>query len=217
MHYGQTTLKGLFYFVRHGKSIFNSGKERYSGITDCDLTEKGIEQARATGLYFKDEKIQSIYTSPMKRAVATAEQIQSFTAAKIHTDPRLREISYGEWEGLTRNEIHRNRYDEYAAYEKDPVRNLPPGGESPRQVLKQVKSFWKYLCLLNKNHDLSPVVIVTHNTAVRILLGHLSGTSLGKYRQRKIDNCSITKISIDVEKNTIILFENYTKHLSGIP
>lgn len=211
---GQDAGSKCCYIIRHGESADNAGGDRYSGITECLLTEKGVAQARAVGRYLQDKGIQRIYASPMKRTVTTAREIQALAGGHLVIDPRLREIDYGEWEGLTRKEVFQKWPDRYNAYKENPVLNIPPGGESPQSVLDRILDFWNELQSSPATQNLDRIVIVTHNAAIRILISSLMKSPLEGYRERRVDNCSVYKAVCTRDGSTSVLQENYTDHLA---
>ncbi len=120
----------IAYFVRHGETDWNKQK-RFQGREDIPLNESGVRQARELGeSYFKDKKILAIFTSPLKRAVMTGEEISkacsksALTPGKIPVivDNRLIERDLGDMSGLTQQERH-------ALREKGPIQNMEPLGE----------------------------------------------------------------------------------------
>jgi len=202
-----------WFIVRHGESTDNEGGDRYSGITECPLTENGLGQADGVGRSLQSEGIQKIICSPMKRAVATARKIQSLTGGQLVIDQRLREIDYGEWEGLTRKEVFNKWPELYSKYKHDPVTNIPPAGESPMRVLERVQDFWQEVQHSPSMKGISKVIVVSHNAVARILLTHLTDTPLSQYRERRIDNASISKVMIDDLGKASVVYENCTDHL----
>ena len=87
------------YFIRHGQTDWNIVK-RLQGATDIPLNENGEELARRTGEGMKDIPFDLIYTSPLKRAFRTAELVRGNRDIPIISDDRLREICFGDYEGL---------------------------------------------------------------------------------------------------------------------
>mgnify|MGYP005787675381 FL=1 len=89
--------------TRHGQTDWNAlGK--LQGQTDIELNNIGRQQAKETGKLIKDENIDLIITSPLKRAVETAKIINTNFKVNIVEDDRLMERKYGESEGLTKDE-----------------------------------------------------------------------------------------------------------------
>ena len=86
------------YIIRHGETSWNV-QRRLQGASDTDLNENGITLAKRTGEALKEIPFDLCFTSPLKRAKMTAELILAGRNIPIYDDERLREISFGEWEG----------------------------------------------------------------------------------------------------------------------
>ena len=115
--------------VRHGETIWNE-EQRYQGASDPPLSERGELQARRLAARLASESIGLIYSSDSTRALQTADQIAAHHGRQVRADPRLREMDFGDWEGLTYSEI-RERYPQaLARWQGDPLATSPPGGES---------------------------------------------------------------------------------------
>ncbi len=106
---------------------------------DLPLTSFGRREAEILGRRLKGIRIDRIISSPMKRAVETAEAIAA--GKLIETDARLREMDYGRWEGLTHTEIDARDPELRARWEHDPAATHPPGGECGDDVATRVRSF----------------------------------------------------------------------------
>jgi len=204
----------VVFVVRHGESVDNASGDRYSGITDSPLTERGLRQAEDVGRALQKEGIDRIYTSPMKRAVMFARVIQSKTGGMLIIDRRLRELDYGDWEGLTHQEVFERWPKLYTAYKQDPIKNRPPNSEDPREAAERILSLWSDILRSMSHENFHRVVLVTHNSIAKILLCSILGEPLSRYRERRIDNASITKIAIDKFGKAHIEYENKTDHLS---
>ena len=90
--------------IRHGETLSNKEK-RIQGISDVELSTVGIEQAHLLALSLKDHPIKAIHTSPLKRAMQTAEIINEFHRKELHTHGVLMEMDYGVFEGVTFKKI----------------------------------------------------------------------------------------------------------------
>ena len=92
------------YIVRHGETLWNREK-RLQGREDIELSEKGREVARLTGEALMNTRIDKIFSSPLKRAYETACLIRNGRDIEIETDDRLRELSFGHFEGQNFSEL----------------------------------------------------------------------------------------------------------------
>lgn len=154
--------------IRHG-SAGPANKGRYIGSTDAPLGGEGEDQARALRSVLPPLPFRC-FASPMARTMATARLAlgiagQAETAA-IETDPRLREVDFGEWEGLTFAEISARWPEEVRAWARlDPGFSFP-GGESVAGFNKRVDSVGRELAALPGD----TVLVFTHGGVVRRLL-----------------------------------------------
>ena len=127
------------FLVRHGQVASNRDL-RYVGSRDETLTELGRRQAEALAALLAAVRIDAVLSSPLARALATAEAIAAAAGLDVARDERLREQSFGSWEGLSRDEV-RARSDADRAllesWERD-AEIAPPGGESLASVQRRV-------------------------------------------------------------------------------
>ena len=170
---------GLFYFVRHGETEWNA-EGRFCGRTDVPLSEAGRRQARLLGLRVKPLRVIALYSSPLRRALETARIIGEVTGRESVVDPRLAELNYGAWEGLTLEEIKGSGPAIYEAWDQDPGSLAPPEGESGEQLIQRVVPF---MAEVAQKHAGGNVMVVCHKTVCRLLASHIMGVPLREYRQ----------------------------------
>ena len=123
--------------VRHGVTLWNK-EGRYQGQTDIPLSDEGISQAEAVGRRLAGEPVCRVYSSDLARARMTASIIARHHDIEVKTDRRLREMYFGEWEGLTFDEIGKKWPGLRDKWLKDPVNLRPPGGESASDLISRV-------------------------------------------------------------------------------
>ncbi|MDO8687732.1 MAG: histidine phosphatase family protein, partial [Dehalococcoidales bacterium] len=165
--------------VRHGLTKFNSTR-RLAGSSDVELSAEGQRQVERLRDRLVNEKIDAVYCSDLKRALVTAEVISAGRAVNIITCSELREINYGDTEGLTFDEISQ-RYPELA----QAIRNFSlelvfPGGESFEGFIRRTITF---LDKLEKHEPSSTILVVSHSGALRVLLCDLLGIDQNHWRQ----------------------------------
>jgi alpha-ribazole phosphatase len=193
------------YLVRHGETQWVA-EDRFTGISDIELTGTGQMQAARVAKYLHAVPITAIYSSPLKRCRTTA-QIINTQHLSIQVDDRLREINYGVWEGMQREDIKRQYAQEFSDWGRDPAHLAPARGETGVAVLERVSACWREL---QERHGQETIVIVAHKTVNRILLCWLLGISIQDYRRRiGQDACGINIIQLG-EYGPLVQKMNYT-------
>ena len=158
-------MKTKVILVRHGQSLGNA-KRVLLGHTDLDLSELGFRQAEATAEALKDEKIDVVYSSDLKRAMSTARPHAELRGMEVVGDEGLREVKLGAWE----NRSVENIIEEYgeSAYNVDWLGNFGsftfPGGDS---TMGRAKIFYDRLEQLCKKHEGETLLIASHAAALR--------------------------------------------------
>jgi broad specificity phosphatase PhoE len=174
--------------VRHGETELKSS-ERLWGSTDVKLDALGLRQAERLSDRLAGEKIDCIYSSNLQRALVTAKTIASKHQLEVITCAELREIDFGEMEGLTLDEVNR-LYPEVVKLRKQRSPKLKyPGGESFVEFGKRVG---KFLDRLEKHTDEETVLIVAHNGVLRVLLCQLLNLGLEHLWQFPLDLASLS-------------------------
>ena len=197
-----------FLLVRHGQTRANADKY-VGGSTDDPLTETGHEQARRVADRLSDSMPEAIYTSPLKRALQTAAHIGSATGVSPQVVDSLAEWDAGDWEKL--------RYSEIPAQPGFKFEHLqdpdwaPPGGESLGSVQDRVVETVQQLA---DQHPGDNVIIVSHGTALGLLLAKLFHSNTGAWTQYRLENCSLSELTF-CEQPELVL-SNQTDHLKGI-
>ena len=194
--------------VRHGISEFNAAR-RFAGYSDVEMSSAGYEQAEKLRDRLAGEKIDAVYSSDLKRASETAAIISSGHEMDIATCSELREVNYGDIEGLTYDEISR-LYPEVA----ETVANFNlrldfPGGESFKEFITRVS---KFLGKLKKHSPSQTLLVVSHSGPLRVLICRLLGIDLSYWWQIRFDNASLSIVKIH-PRGAVINLLNDTSHL----
>jgi broad specificity phosphatase PhoE len=161
--------------VRHGQTEWNR-EQRFRGRTDVDLDETGRAQAVACARAIAARWTPSaVFSSPLSRAVHTAEPIADRCGLPVQTLAGLTDIDYGEWHGLTREEARAGWPELTEAWFRTPGRVAPPGGESLQAVQGRLLESVK---LLAGKHPDGTVAAVGHEVVNRVLLLAALGADL---------------------------------------
>ena len=181
------------YLLRHSETTYNADGNRYCGRTDATLTNKGIKQATNVFNKLKDEKFDAVYSSPLSRALITA---QIATESKdVQTDERIIEVDFGAWEGKTREEFINEAPPLWEAWVNDPAKAKAGGtGETGDQVIERVNAFFDEML---KKHENQTIVVVAHNGINRLYMAHKLGMELKNYRRIFQENSAITFFELD--------------------
>ncbi len=175
--------------VRHGDTELNSNR-RFQGYSNVELNADGCWQAKKLRDRLAAEKMDVIYSSDLRRALATAQTVASRHQLEVAPCAELREVNFGNLEGLTYDEIGR-LYPEVAKLWEARSRRLKfPGGESLSEFYKRVG---KFLGRLEKLAPEQTILIVAHSGPLRILMCYLLGIELWHWRQFRLD---VTSLSI---------------------
>lgn len=116
--------------VRHGETSYNK-EHRYQGNKDIPLNETGIKQAELLAQSLKDVPIDIFISSPLQRAYVTTQKVAEMHGMNIeYTDPRLKEIDFGDWTGQYIDDLQKNYPEQFAVWKKKPWLTIMPNGES---------------------------------------------------------------------------------------
>jgi alpha-ribazole phosphatase len=200
----------LFYFLRHGETVWNA-EGLLCGSTDVPLSEAGWQQGRLLAQRLKSIPVEALYSSPMVRTRETARLIGEATGREPEMDDRLVELNYGAWEGRTYEEIKRTDPVTLSAWQADPGRAAPPGGESGEQLIQRVTPF---LDAIVSRYTHGNVVVVSHKTVCRLVICHALGLPLSEYRRRLAMENAAMNILQPWEGGWRLILLNDTSHLS---
>ena len=192
--------------VRHGETSWNRQK-RLQGQKDIPISKIGLKQAKVLAKRLGNKKIDVIYTSRLKRAIKTAEEIKKFHKnAKLIKEKALNEMSWGIWEGLKMDYIKRKYRELYKKREKDKFNFRIPNGESPIILKNRIR---KIISKIIKKSEDKTVLIVGHGGVNRTILGILLKWSNKKILSVRLQNASITILNIKNSKARMYLFNSY--------
>jgi len=193
------------YLLRHGETDWNQ-KSIFQGQTDIDLNQSGQNDARKAVEIFKDLKLNQIYSSDLKRAQNTAIMISEDKNMEIKVDKQLREISFGDWEGLKFKEIKDQFPKMIVDWQKDPLHYSPPAGENLIDFKKRIVNFFKKMIQKNKGDK---ILVVTHGGVIKVYLTAILSIDPKNFWQFQIDNGSLTEIKF-YDEDIILSKLNFT-------
>jgi len=154
------------YLVRHGTTDWNK-EEIFRGRLDCKLNETGQAEARALAEYFTDIPLQAIYSSPLSRAMETAQAVAEAKALQVVPHPEFIDIDFGEWQGLPLKEV-REKYSElYRLWRERPEAIHFPGGENLARVRARA---WEGLQKVVRENPDKTALILSHRVVTKVLI-----------------------------------------------
>ena len=158
------------YLTRHGETEWNT-ENRLQGWKDSPLTESGVKNASLLGERLKNVEFQKVYTSPSKRALTTTKLICSQKDYPIEIYDELREISFGKWEGKSREEIQQDYFQEYDNFWFRPHEydHSPHQGEGIDEFLKRIRFIMTHIIEANQEGN---ILIVTHGATVKAIMSY---------------------------------------------
>lgn len=192
--------------ARHGQTVWNAGR-RFQGGSDVALSDVGRAQAEALGRAVRGYRVAAAYVSPMRRALETAEIALQGTAIPVVPLPELRELSLGEWEGLTVDEIRGRDGDPYLAWLRAPHDCPPPGGEPLPDVCARMLRAVEQIGARHPNGD--DVLVIAHGGVISVYACHLLGMPFNALWRLRVDNCSLT-----IARPPRVVTVNDTTHLA---
>lgn len=183
----------VLYIVRHGETDWNV-EHRYLGSTDLPLNERGLEQAAALADRFRDIPLAAVYASDLSRSYQTAEIIGRPHGLQVSVLPELRELSFGDWEGLSESEIaERYGVDFYRNWKEDPGVIPIPRGESLDNLLtRSLAGIEK----IKACHPQERVLLVTHGGNMMALGCHFNEEPLSRFWDYFPDNSAVYTLTM---------------------
>lgn len=183
------------YIIRHGKTAWNVDRLLQGG-TDIELNKDGRDLAIKTGEGLKDIHFDKIYSSPLKRALETAELIRGDRDIPIETDNRLREISFGSREGERSMAVKDDPNDPFYFFFHAPEKYNPLDGESFQSVMERTKSFLTEVVEPLKN-EYERIMIVGHGAMNKGLMCHILNHGVEDYWSGELQkNCAFTIVEL---------------------
>jgi broad specificity phosphatase PhoE len=170
----------IIYFLRHGETTA-SQTGGYCGTLDPDLTPAGYHMAEAFADAYKSFPWVAVFSSPLRRAVATAKPLCEAAGIRMQLKEGLKEIAFGQWEGKTPEDINREFHDDYIRWLTDPGWNAPTGGQKGIDIARRSALVLEEI---EKTYTTGNVLVVSHKATIRIMLCSLLGIDVGRFRDR---------------------------------
>ena len=194
------------YLIRHASTEWNENK-LWQGRKDLPLSDRGVEEAKALALRFASVDLDAVFSSPLTRALRTAEEIASVHGLEVRVIEDLKEADFSRWEGRPGERIKEEDREVYELWSSDPdavIDGIEPVGsvhERALRVFEEISSF-----------PGEEIAVVTHAMVLRMMVCHVLGMPLNSFRRFALSNTSVTTVSVN-ENGMWLVGLNDTSHL----
>lgn len=201
-------MRTRFIVVRHGETRWNV-EHRVQGHENSPLTAHGLAQAEAIGQRLARERFDVLVASDLGRALQTAERIAAHCGLAVRADPRLRERSFGEGEGMTYDEIDARWPQVFSRGASTDPDAAIPGGETRRQFHERVGEAFRALA---REHEGRRIAVVAHGGVLASLYRIVHGIPVAHAHRIAISNASYNAVAFDADAWTLEAWDD-TDHL----
>lgn len=190
--------------VRHGESL-NHRENRYTGTSDVGMTSEGYRQAERLADWAAGADLTAVVSSPMIRTMRTAGPTAQRLGLEVRIVDHLREVDFGDLDGLTMAEARQRYPEQTAAFQRNPVHHHFPNAEDPVAAAERGARALRDVAAQNPG---GRVLVVAHSTLIRLTLCHLLGVPLHRYRivMPEMGNCAVTEIRLAGDDAALLSF-----------
>ncbi len=179
------------FLIRHAANNFTQEEKLAGWLPGVHLNDEGHQQAGQMATKMDKVKLDAIYSSPLERAVETAEYLAKPRGLEIQPREGLGEIRMGQWEGRKMDDL--NKSDEWRMFQFYPSGARPPGGETGRQVQMRAVDEVEAICAA---HPEGSIAIVSHADTLKAIVAHYAGIHLDLFQRLVISPASVSVIWI---------------------
>jgi len=194
------------YLIRHGETESNR-KGIFRGRLDIPLSQNGKEQAADLKRYFENIPVDIVYTSPLQRAVETAESV--FPEHTPVKEKWLNNLDLGEWSGMEKNLVKERFPEMWENWVNRPESIRFPGGERLDDVHRRSRLFFEKV----NAAEAETIAAVSHRSVVKVLIAAAVGVERNYYWKFHLDNASVSLLHYEQERGYTLVKLNDTHHL----
>jgi broad specificity phosphatase PhoE len=195
--------------ARHGQTAWNVG-EVFRGRTDIKLDETGLKQARLLAEYLSERNIEAVFSSPLQRALQTADNIARYHKLEAQITQGLNDLSFGEWEGKTSKEVQEQYPVLFEQWVATPHLVKLPGGESLDDLTVRAMNLVSEVVKLYRNS----VVLVAHRVVHQALILALMGLDNSHFWNIRMDTAATTTF-LYTRDRFVLIEHNNTSYLQS--
>ncbi|MCU0236526.1 MAG: histidine phosphatase family protein [Acidobacteria bacterium] len=196
------------YLIRHGETQANR-EGVFRGRGEVPLSPQGLKQAEELRAHFADLKVQRVFSSPLRRAAATAAAC--FPGRAIELQELVNNLDLGGWSGRKKKEIAAEEPELWRRWLEEPERMSFPGGESLAAVKARARAFNRLLAAAGEER----IAVVSHRSVIKCLLAEALGLGSRWFWKFHLDNASVTMLLHDPLRGFVLAKLNDTTHLSA--
>jgi len=178
----------LLLLIRHGENEYVKTSKLAGRLPNVHLNERGRQQATDLAEALKHAPLKAIYSSPLERAVETAEPIAQAHKLEIQLRPALMDTDVGKWQGRSWKVLSRTK--KWKIVQQAPSRFTFPDGESFLQTQTRIASCLDEIAASHKQRDI--VAVVFHADPIRLAVAHFLGMPLDHFQRLACDTGSVT-------------------------
>lgn len=182
----------LLLLVRHGENDYSKTGKLAGRLPGVSLNERGRKEAEELGKALASVPLAAVYSSPLERAVETAEPIAKARGLQVIQVAGLLEADVGEWQGKSLRRLALSKY--WRIVQGAPSRARHPGGESFAETQVRVVSALEEICSKHKDRDL--IACVFHADPIRLAVAHYIGMPLDHFQRLRCDTGSVTLLGV---------------------
>lgn len=197
------------YLIRHGETESNR-KGIFRGRLDIPLSQNGKEQAEDLKRYFENIPVNIVYTSPLQRAVETAETV--FPGHTPLKEKWLNNLDLGEWSGMEKSLVKERFPEMWENWVKRPESIRFPGGERLDDVHQRSRLFFEKMIA----GEPETIAAVSHRSVVKVMIAAAVGVERNYYWRFHLDNASVSLLHYEQERGFTLVKLNDTHHLRDI-
>lgn len=198
----------VIYLTRHGQTLWNIEK-RLQGRGNSPLTEQGIERAKELRDRIKDIHIDVIYSSPIERALTTANIIKGDKSIEVITDDGLMEMCFGDYEGKITDEVMKENPNwDISLIMKGNTELTAPNGENLAEVRDRVARSMNKIIEENRGKT---ILIVAHGITLKAIMYYFKD---GEVNSEVMGQATLTKVNVDENNKFYIEFKNDNSHFT---
>ena len=195
--------------IRHGETEWNK-TGRFQGHSDVPLSAEGRAQAAALGKNLVVDHVDAIYASDLTRAMETAAPLAQRFGLEVISDPLLRELNFGSWEGRNFNDVNAENPNAMKNFYTDPEQADIPESEPFPEFQRRVAGRVREIVAQERGQR---IVIVSHGASIRILFADILSMPIRSIWHVSQLNTAVNKIRFEDDGFAVVTLMNDTSHL----